>query len=207
MVCRSCKRTTISPQDEHTGPTAKIKAQNQAMCDADPAVKCTAGGYLLGYERDVWPTDVRVTPGALPPSLSLSPSAVVLDDGRNLTFLLHDPDLKVWLVLVTYIVVHPAGCCATHLRPCSYLPTTVMRGAVRTHQRVDGAIQPAFCCAAWVLLVASAPLLMELDPEPSGLPVQEVNKLQQGMGGPTNQSQVLAWAARCVCHGTVMKFE
>jgi hypothetical protein len=45
----------------------------------------------------VWPGDVRITPGTLPPSLSLSPSALVLDDGRNLTFVLHEPDLKVWL--------------------------------------------------------------------------------------------------------------
>ncbi|KAL6749134.1 hypothetical protein V8C86DRAFT_3032235 [Haematococcus lacustris] len=53
-----------------------------------------SGGYLLGFERSIWPSDVRVLPQALPAALSLSASSTLLDDGRNLTFLMHAPNLK-----------------------------------------------------------------------------------------------------------------
>ncbi|KAL6751777.1 hypothetical protein V8C86DRAFT_3029930 [Haematococcus lacustris] len=53
-----------------------------------------SGGYLLGFERSIWPSDVRVVPQALPAALSLSTGSTLLDDGRNLTFLMHAPNLK-----------------------------------------------------------------------------------------------------------------
>jgi hypothetical protein len=55
-----------------------------------------SGGYLLAFERSLWPTDVRVNPTTWATAAATSSTtSCPTGDGRNLTYLLEGPSAKV----------------------------------------------------------------------------------------------------------------